>query len=73
MIDDFMTWANKINFDEIGKLDMNYFDNLRKYYVHGYYNTDKEGHPLYIEQMEYLQPSKIFKDYSDDDLVKYYV
>lgn len=73
MIDKFFTWAHEINFDNIGQLDMSRYRTLRQLYSHGYYNTDKQGRPVYIEEVKKLKAKELFETYTDIELVSYYV
>ena len=45
---------------------------LRKNYPHGYHKTDKQGRPIYIERVGFLNPDEVFKFTSEDRLLKYY-
>jgi hypothetical protein len=73
MIDKFLSWGKTVDFDNIGQLDMGRYQQLRKLYMHGYYNTDKRGRPIYIEVVKHLRADELFKEYTDEELVKYHV
>lgn len=39
----------------------------------GYCNTDKEGRPIYIERVSKLKADIIFQNYTDQQLIDYYI
>ena len=45
---------------------------VRKGYPHGYHKVDKQGRPIYIERVGFLNIDEIFKFTTEDRLLKYY-
>jgi hypothetical protein len=73
MIKNYMDWCSQIQMSTIGDVEMKQYDLLKTLYAHGYYNTDRLGRPIYIEEVRKLQADQMFKSYNDDQLTKYYV
>lgn len=73
MIKNYMTWCGEIQMSTIGQIDMASYGPLKALYAHGYYNTDRSGRPVYIEEVRKMQAEQLFQAYSDDQLQKYYV
>lgn len=73
MIKNYMNWCAEIKMSEIGEMDMKQFSLLKTLYAHGYYNTDRLGRPVYIEEVRKLKSDEVFKAYPDEMLTKYYV
>lgn len=72
MIDKFIAWFYP-KYVNIGQLNMNQYEELRDLYAHGYYAQDKQGRPIYIEQVSKIFVDKIFERYKDEELNAYYV
>lgn len=73
MIKNYMDWCSQIQMSNIGLVDMKQYDHLKTLYNHGYYNVDRAGRPVYIEEIRKIQADHLFKSYTDDQLTKYYV
>lgn len=73
MVDKFIRWANDMKLAQIGAVDLGRYAQLRGWYSHGYYNTDRLGRPIYIEEVKKLKTTEIFENYTDAELTTYYV
>ena len=58
--DAFIDWRNKNDIDNIGEFEFKEIDNVRKYYPHGYFMTDKVGRPVYIEKIGSIVVNELF-------------
>lgn len=57
----------------MGTMDMTKFEYLKSNTCVGYCNVDKLGRPVYIEWLKYLKADDLFKHYSDNEMVSYYI
>lgn len=73
MIQNYLDWCAKNNVDEIGNVDMTKYDKLKTLFGEGYSNTDKDGRPVYVIKAKEMNADEIFKNYTDEDLVQYYI
>lgn len=73
MFDNYIAWKTENGLLDSGVVDMVRYKDIKNHYCHGYYNTDKLGRPMYIEKVNELNPKEMFKNYSDDDLFRYYI
>jgi hypothetical protein len=73
MFSNFIEWKTKNNLLQSGQIDMTQFVDIKKNYMHGYYHTDKQGRPVYIERVNGLNPKEMFKTYTDEQLIQYYI
>lgn len=39
----------------------------------GYCNTDKDGRPVYMIKVKEMNVDEIFKNYTDEELIQYYI
>ena len=73
MFSNYIKWKKEKNLLKSGEIDMTQFSNIKDNYLHGYYHTDKEGRPVYIERAIGLKPKLMFQNYTDEQLVAYYI
>lgn len=73
MIENFLAWAQTQNLNNVGQLDLSKYQRLREWYAHGYYNTDKIGRPIYIEQVRKLKINDVTQNYADEEIMLYYL
>lgn len=73
MIEKYLNWAKEIDLDAIGNLDMTKYEPIKNMISEGYCNTDKDGRSVYISRAKFLKADEVFKNFTDKELVDYYV
>ena len=73
MINKHLKWFAERKVDELALVDMSKYSKLREIYVHGYYHTDKQGRPVYIERTKMMKISACFAEYTEDELIDYHI
>lgn len=73
MIENYLKWAVSVNLPNIGSLDMGKYDLLKTLMCEGYCNVDKGGRPIYVVNAKMLKADDVFKNYTEEELVLYYV
>ena len=73
MFDNYIKWKTEKQLLDSGQVEMERFKDIKQHYCHSYYNTDKLGRPIYIEKVNELNPKEMFKNYTDEELFKYYI
>ncbi|GAB2282061.1 hypothetical protein Dimus_016618 [Dionaea muscipula] len=74
MWEEMIKWRKDNRVDSIIQ-DFKYdeFEEVQRYYPHGYHGTDKDGRPLYIEQLGKVEPSKLMHATTVDRFLKYHI
>jgi hypothetical protein len=73
MIQNYLKWLVNMKFDKVNEIDIDNFAKLREFSGYGYYNTDKKGRPIYIDQVRNLKVKEVFENYKDEELMAYYI
>jgi len=69
----FMKWRKDNKVDEIESYVFSELPDVKKFYPHGYFKTDKEGRPIYIERIGALKIKELFKVTTEERLIRYYM
>jgi len=70
MWNDYSTWRKEERLDE--PFDFPEGDNLKQYFPHLYFKTDKQGRPIYIERIGQLKHKDIWSVTTKERFFKYY-
>lgn len=73
MMRNFIQWKTERGIMKSGDIDMQQFKSIKEYSAFGYYHTDKEGRPVYIEKVNELKPKEMFAKFSDPQLFAFYI
>ncbi|CAA2958417.1 Hypothetical predicted protein [Olea europaea subsp. europaea] len=73
-------WAEMLNWRKENGVDSiirdfvyDEFEDVRRYYPHGYHGVDKGGRPVYIERLGKIEPSKLMSVTTIERFLKYHV
>mmetsp|Transcript_37992 Transcript_37992/g.34022 ORF Transcript_37992/g.34022 Transcript_37992/m.34022 type:complete len:345 (+) Transcript_37992:43-1077(+) len=69
----FVKWRQENNVDNINEFELTELSQIRPFYPHGYFRTDKKGRPIYIERIGLFKVAELFKITSQERMVKYYI
>jgi hypothetical protein len=72
MWSNFIKWRQENSIDSVDTYDFSEIDEVKKFYPHAYFRTDRKGRPIYIERVGQLKLQNLFKVTTQDRLVKYY-
>ncbi|KAL3616337.1 hypothetical protein CASFOL_039727 [Castilleja foliolosa] len=73
-------WVEMLNWRKENQVDSiiqdfvyDEFEQVQRYYPHGYHGVDKEGRPIYIERLGEIEPSKLMSVTTVDKFLKYHI
>ncbi|TIB62862.1 hypothetical protein E3P77_03731 [Wallemia ichthyophaga] len=75
MLDAAEKWRKEFNVDAIkeSEFDQKELEIINKYYPKFYYKTDKDGRPVYIERLGYLNVPELYKATTAERMLKHLV
>mmetsp|Transcript_66689 Transcript_66689/g.77405 ORF Transcript_66689/g.77405 Transcript_66689/m.77405 type:complete len:343 (-) Transcript_66689:184-1212(-) len=69
----FIKWRKENGVDQIKDFVFTEIEEVKKSWPHGYFMTDKEGRPIYIERTGILNLTQLFKVTTEERMIKYWI
>ncbi|GAB2234503.1 hypothetical protein Droror1_Dr00003758 [Drosera rotundifolia] len=74
MWEEMIKWRKENRVDSIiQEFKYDEYEEVRRYYPHGYHGIDKDGRPVYIERLGKVEPSKLMHATTVDRFLKYHI
>jgi len=73
MFRNFQKWREDINIEELRHFNYPELNQVKKYFPHGYFRTDKEGRPILIECIGQLRYKEMMEVTTEERFHKYYI
>ena len=68
----FIKWRIENDVENIGNFYLKEFDEVLKFYPHGFHKIDKMGNPIYYQLINKLNAEQLFKITTPEKLIKYF-
>lgn len=73
MFKNFIQWRNDIKIEDLKRFKYEELNQVKRFYPHGYFRTDREGRPIYIECAGQIKFKEMMEVTNDDRFYKYFI
>jgi len=73
MFKNFIQWRSDIKIEDVKRFKYEELDQVKKFYPHGYFRTDREGRPIYIECAGQIKHKEMMEVTNEDRFNKYFI